>query len=126
MKRLYIALAFLAIVFSLCAFEQYTMKSTYTQVIAYVDSALDDAEKNDIQSAQETCRKLSTYWDRKYPCLTSMIDHSSLDEASMTITALDEIAENNNSDELITELITAKNQMKVIYKNQSITLGNIL
>lgn len=56
--------------------------------------------------------------------MTAMIDHGSLDDASVTINNLEDLAE-NKSDSLEDELVTAKNQIKSIYENQRITFGNI-
>jgi hypothetical protein len=56
--------------------------------------------------------------------MSSMCDHNMLDEASVTINSLPELAK-NKKDELENELIVAKNQTKSIYDNQRITFNNI-
>lgn len=125
MKRLYLAIGFLAIAISLCIFEQYTVSNAYKQTTAYIDSAITAVKKDDYESAEKSCTQLSEYWNKKYPYMTSMIDHGPLDDATVIINSLDELAK-NESDELETELITAKNQVKIIYDNQRVTLGNVL
>lgn len=124
MKKLYIAIAFLAIALSLCIFEQYTVHSAYKQTTEYIDSAIEGLDKNDYKTVEKECDKLSKYWDKKYPIMTAMIEHGPLDDASVTINSLNDLAK-NKSDELETQLITAKNQMKNIHDNQCITFGNI-
>lgn len=124
MKRLFIAIAFLALAFGLCTFEQITINKTYSQANSYIDRAIEQVEKQDFKGAEETCSTLDEYWDSKQQYLTAMIDHGSLDDTGVTITSLKDMAK-NESDDLEGELITAKNQIKSIYDNQKITFGNI-
>ena len=124
MKKLYIAIAFLIIALGLCVFEQYTVQSAYHQTTEYIDNAMESLEKNDYKAVEKSCDMLSKYWNKKYPIMTAMIDHGPLDDASVTINSLNDLAK-NKSDELETQLITAKNQMKNIHDNQCITFGNI-
>lgn len=124
MKKLYIAIAFLIIALGLCVFEQYTVQSAYHQTTEYIDNAMEGLEKNDYKAVEKSCDMLSKYWNKKYPIMTAMIDHGPLDDASVTINSLNDLAK-NKSDELETQLITAKNQMKNIHDNQCITFGNI-
>lgn len=124
MKKLYIAIAFLIIALGLCVFEQYTVQSAYHQTTEYIDNAMEGLEKNDYKAVEKNCDMLSKYWNKKYPIMTAMIDHGPLDDASVTINSLNDLAK-NKSDELETQLITAKNQMKNIHDNQCITFGNI-
>ena len=124
MKKLYIAIAFLIIALGLCVFEQYTVQSAYHQTTEYIDNAMEGLEKNDYIAVEKSCDMLSKYWNKKYPIMTAMIDHGPLDDASVTINSLNDLAK-NKSDELETQLITAKNQMKNIHDNQCITFGNI-
>lgn len=124
MKKLYIAIAFLIIALGLCVFEQYTVQSAYHQTTEYIDNAMEGLEKNNYKAVEKSCDMLSKYWNKKYPIMTAMIDHGPLDDASVTINSLNDLAK-NKSDELETQLITAKNQMKNIHDNQCITFGNI-
>ena len=124
MKKLYIAIAFLIIALGLCVFEQYTVQSAYHQTTEYIDNAMEGLERNDYKAVEKSCDMLSKYWNKKYPIMTAMIDHGPLDDASVTINSLNDLAK-NKSDELETQLITAKNQMKNIHDNQCITFGNI-
>ncbi len=124
MKRLYVAILFLAVAVSLCIFEQYTVSSAYKETTAYLNTAIEEVEKEDYESAKMTCKSLKAYWSQKQKYMAAMIDHGSLDDTSITILALDELAE-SESDSLEDELITAKNQIKSIYENQKITFGNV-
>ena len=124
MKRLYVALCFLAIAISLCIFEQYTVNKTYIDTTEYINMAIAAVEKEDYDTAKNACKKLNDYWGEKQKYMTAMIDHGSLDDASITINNLEDMAE-SKSESLAEELITAKNQIKSIYENQRITFGNV-
>ena len=124
MKRLYVAILFLAFAIGLCTFEQITINKTYTEANKYIDQAIEQVEKKDFKGAESTCTNLDKYWDSKNQYLTAMIDHGSLDDTSVTISSLKDLAK-NESDDLESELITAKNQIQSIYNNQKITFGNI-
>lgn len=124
MKRLYIAILFLAIAVSLCVFEQYTVNNAYKEAIQYIDNAIEGLEKDDYDTVKSECKRLNNFWGEKQKYMTAMIDHGSLDEASVTIGSLEDLAE-NESDSIEEELVTAKNQLKSIYDNQKITFGNI-
>lgn len=124
MKRLYVALCFLAVAISLCIFEQYKVHSVYKETTEYINTAIEQVDKEDFEKAKSTCKSLNNYWDKKQKYMTAMIDHGALDDASVTINNLEDLAE-NKSDSLEDELVTAKNQIKSIYENQRITFGNI-
>lgn len=124
MKRLYIAIFFLIAATGLCIFEQYTVESTYKQTTAMLTTASEMLDKKDYDGTISECKKLDEYWNKKYPYLTAMIEHSSLDEAGMTIASLEELAK-SQSDELESELISAKSQIESIHKNQKVTFGNV-
>ncbi len=124
MKRIYIAVLFLCISIGLCIFEQYTVKTAYETTTDYINTAIEQADKNDYESAEKTCEQLKKYWDKKYPYMTAMIEHGMLDETGITINSLENLAQ-NKSEDLQEELITAKNQIKSIRDNQKISFGNI-
>ncbi|MGN1420498.1 MAG: DUF4363 family protein [Eubacterium sp.] len=124
MKRVYLALGLLLLCICLCIFEQYTVETTYKETTALIDEAIEYTDKEDFKKAEETCKALTDYWDKKYPVLTAMIDHGMLDEAGTTIYSLEDMAK-EKSDDLHDNLITAKNQMKIVRENQRISAGNI-
>ncbi|MCM1114205.1 MAG: DUF4363 family protein [Clostridium sp.] len=124
MKKLYIAIVFLAVAIGLCVFEQYTVERTYEQATEYIDSALKGLDDKDYEQVQDKCRQLSDYWEEQYPFMTAMIDHGSLDDTSVTINSLNDYAQ-SKSDELESQLVTVKNQIKSIRDNQKVTFGNV-
>lgn len=124
MKKIYVAAALLAVCISLCIFEQYTVESTYKTAVQYIDCAIEYADRQDYKNAEKVCAELNRFWEKKYNILKSLIDHSALDEASVTISSLEAAAEDED-DELKSQLVSAKNQIRIIRDNQRVTFGNI-
>lgn len=124
MKRAYLAISLLSVCIFLCIFEQYTVKTVYTKSTDLINQAISYTDNDDYEKAEVTCKTLSQFWDKKYPFLTAMTDHGSLDEAKTTINSLEDMA-NEKSDDLHSTLVTAKNQIKTIRDNQEISFGNI-
>lgn len=124
MKKLYVAAAFLIVSIALCVYEQYTVNTSYKEATIIINSAIENVEKEDYDGAKENCKKLNEYWTERQKYMAPIIDHGALDDASVTINNLEDLAE-NESDSLADELITAKNQVKAIYENQKITFGNV-
>ena len=125
MKRIYLALTFLALCIGLCIFEQYTVENTYNRTSEYIEQAIEYTDKEDYQSAKAECKKLTDFWNKRYPYLSAMIEHGTLDDAGITIYSLEEMAQ-EKSEDLKENLIDAKNQIKMIRENQRISPGNIL
>lgn len=124
MKKLYLAIGLLAICISLCIYEQIMITHTYNSITSHIDQTIDYLEKEDKQAVIKRCDELTQYWEKRYPFLSAMIDHQALDDASVTINALNDLAE-QNSPNLRETLITAKNEIEVVRDNQRITIGNI-
>lgn len=124
LKRLILAVSFLLICIGLCTFEQYTIESTYKETTAVINQAIEYTEKEDYSKAENACKKLAEIWDKKYPCLTAMVEHGVLDDAGITINSLEDMASQKN-EALRETLIEAKNQIKAVRDNQKITFGNI-
>lgn len=124
MKRIYIAIFFLTLSIGLCVFEQYTVESTYKNTTVMLNTAQELLHKKDYDGIVKECSRLNEYWDKKYPCLSAMFDHDSLDEAGASIASLEELAK-SKSDDFESELINAKSRIEAIHKNQKITFGNI-
>lgn len=124
MKKIYIAILFLAICAGVCAFEQITINNVYSETTQIINYALDSNEQNDFNKAKMQCEKLRKVWNKRYPYLSAMIDHAQLDNASSAIKSTKDISR-DNKDELSEKLIEAKNEIQILKENQSITLGNI-
>lgn len=124
MKRVYLALGLLLFCICLCIFEQYTVEATYRETTTMIDEAIKYTDKEEYEKAEKICTQLTDYWDKKYPALSAMIDHGMLEEAGTTIYSLEDMAK-EKSEDLHDNLITAKNQIKIVRENQRISAGNI-
>ncbi len=124
MKKIYIAVVFLIICTGVCVFEQVTINNVYTKTSEIINTALELNERKKFEESKEECKKLRKVWQGKYPYLSAMIDHAQLDSANLAIKATKDIRK-DDEDELSEKLIDAKNEIKILKENQSITLGNI-
>lgn len=124
MKRLYIAIAFLVVLSSLCIYEQILVRQVYTGVTGYIDEAMQAFNNEEYDKTEKICLELTSYWEKKHKLMTALIEHGELDTTSVMINALSDLSE-NKKDELEKELIDIKNEMNIIYENQRISFGNI-
>lgn len=124
MKRIYIAIIFLSIALGLCIFEQIFINHFYDEAIALTEQAISCADDEDYDKAYKICKKLNDSWQKKYPYLTSMVEHGVVDEAGNLIGALPDLAKTKN-DDLRTQLVNVKNQLKTIRDVEKIKFENI-
>ncbi len=124
MKKVYVAILLLGICAGVCIFEQTTINNVYNNTNEIIDTAIKYTEQKDFEKSKKECEKLNDYWNKKYTCLSAMIDHAQLDSANASIISAKEI-ENDDFDSLKEKLIDAKSEIEIIKENQSITLGNI-
>lgn len=124
MKKVYLAILLLGICAGVCIFEQTAINEVYSNTNKIIDTALNYSEQKDFDKAKTECNKLNSYWNKKYACLSAMIDHAQLDNANASIISTKEI-EKDDFDSLKEKLIEAKSEIEIIKENQSITLGNI-
>ena len=125
MKRLYIALFFIAIIISFCVFEQVKVNCFYDEVSALIDSAEEYANAGDYETAYKKCESLDTYFQKQYKILSLIIHNKTLDDMSVSIHELKALAKNDDT-MLESRLLSAKIQAQQIKNNQRITLENIL
>lgn len=124
MNRLWFAGIFLVIAICLCTFEQYTVQTTYKTLDAMLESISEAANKKDYKYVREKCDEIEEIWDDKYTPLSSVSEHSSLNDFGLSIHALRGMAE-DKSEHLEPTINEAQSQLEYIYKGSKISLGNI-
>lgn len=105
MKRIWIAIVFLAISVTICVTEQIYINTAYNHINEYIDQG--DSER------------LLKYWQDKNDILYAFTDHKMLDSLSDSINSLEQ------TDEKEKTLIEIKAKAKTFYENQRITFSNI-
>lgn len=105
MKRIWIAVVFLAISVSFCITEQFFINTSYSQIVNYIDQGDSD--------------KLLEYWGKRNDMLYAFTDHKMLDSLSDSINSL------KDTDEKEKTMIEIKAKAKTFYENQRITFSNI-
>lgn len=125
MKRLWFAFVFLLIAIGLCTFEQYSVRNTYNTLSKLTASLEESAEKEDYKACEETSKKIEKIWMKQYPYMSAMIEHTSLDDAKITIFSLSGLAKEEEKEELLSKIGETKYMLEAIYKSQLPTFGNI-
>lgn len=121
MKRLWFALIFLLIAICGCCYEQYIVKTTYNDISMSIDMAL-NADKS--EEKEKYCNEITDKWDKYVQCVTLVTDHSILQSADVSISTINELAE-ESSDSLDEALIQAKSELNLIYDSSKINFSNI-
>ncbi|MCM1285057.1 MAG: DUF4363 family protein [Acetobacter sp.] len=124
MKRIYAAISFLIIAISLCTTEQVIVSKMYESSSEIISQAVTAIKKDDYKQTERLCSDLNKLWQKNYPLMSAMVDHGSLEDASLSISSLEDLAE-QKSDSLEDSLIELKNQIKAMKKGQEISFGNI-
>lgn len=124
MKRLYLAVFFLAICIGLCVYEQLVIDDLYDTSISYIDRAIEYADNEEYEKAGELCAELNTYWDKRYSVITSMAEHGVVDDAGIIIDILTDEAE-NDTEALHSDLAKARVQVRLVRDTAKISFGNI-
>lgn len=125
MKRLYIAVLFIALIISACVYEQIKVNSFYDTACEYIDEASLYADSGDYEGAYNTCNEFDSYYQKQYKCLSLMLYNNTLDDMNITIHELKALAKNKDTT-LESKLLAAKIQAQQIKSNQKICLENIL
>lgn len=124
MKRLYAAGLFLLICVGLCSYEQMLIEDVYKTTTSLINTAIEYADKEDFAAAEDVCGVLKSYWNKKYPYITSMSDHGTADDAGVLIASLEDTAK-NDTESLHSQLVETKAEIKLLRDNAKITFGNI-
>lgn len=124
MNRIWFAAIFLAITIGVCSYEQITIRNTFEDLTEILDVMSQDAEKEDYRAVEAKSRDMEKIWDKKYPVLSALNDHSTLNDTGVTLHSIRDLAKDENEDVKAT-VDEAKNQLQVIYDANKISFGNV-
>lgn len=119
MKRLWFAFIFIVLCVLACAYEQYVVKSAYTDIVAVIDLAMEAG--SDEEKAQY-CLEIAEEWNDYYKKVALIADHSILESADISIRQLEENTDGNSLDEI---LVQTKSELERIYESSRVNLSNI-
>ena len=117
MKRVWFAVAFLALSLSICIAEQHFINDFYNNMCKNIDTAIEYNLSGD-ERLGEAVDDLKDYWEKHNDLIFTMTNHGVLDELSAEIQAL-------NTDKIDNELYRVKGTLNVFYENQRITFANV-
>ena len=119
MKRLWFAFIFIVLCILACAYEQYVVKSAYDDIVYAIDMAI---EADSHEEKVEYCLEIAEEWSDYYKKIAIISEHSILESADISIRQLDETADGESLDELLTQM---KSELEYIYESSRINLSNI-
>lgn len=122
MKRLWFSAVFILIALSLCAFEQFFVYSECNEIIAHIDSAINET---DLKAKKEKCAAIEDEWEDFDRKATYITDHAILHSAEISIGTLNDL-NNLNAEDTNEALIGAKSEIEQVYDHSKINLSNIL
>ncbi len=125
MKRLIAAIVILVFTFSLTAITRKAFRKeiySLSDSILNVIDAVEYGSQSELASANEALQK---QWSKSEKILHSLLPHGEMDDAEQNITALREVLEHCDDEEVITRCIDALNQIKNLKESEKLSFENI-
>ena len=126
MKSFVIAVAILAVLvaggmaFDLC------LNNTTETLLNNCEEIDNDIRDTKFESAYKRTRELSEYIDRKKPLLSSILDHSNIDEIEKEISTLSGYTEKGDMVNSVVSVKNLKHMLEHLPENYALRLQNIL
>lgn len=125
MKRLIIAVTFVCIGIGLATGGFFSLRSICSEMEEKLYSVIDICEKEDKQSAIQSCEDVQTTWHKKNSLLGVYTNHSEMDELQILMKDLVRLAQEEQYDALIDASYTCIYHFEHINESEKPALGNI-
>lgn len=126
MKSFIIAMSILtALIISGIAFDC-CLNNTSTTLLEYCDEISDSIGDTKFETAHRKTEELEKYIDGKKPLLSSILDHSAIDEIEKEISTLSGYTEKGDEVNSVVSIKNLKHQLKHLPQNYALRLQNIL
>ncbi len=125
MKRLIAAVLLLVFAFTLTAATRKAFRKeiySLSDSILNVIDAVEYGSQSELTAANEALRK---QWSKSGKILHALLPHGEMDEAEQNITALREVLEHCDDEEVIKRCIDALNQIKNLKESEKLSFENI-
>ena len=120
MKRVWFAVAFLALCIGLCVFEQNYVGKCCEDMISIINQAIVYENADESDKCDAKIDELQKYWIEKNDVLFIFSEHDGLDELAESIRTL------NMTDDKNSALAKTKALVKIYYENERMALSNVL
>ena len=126
MKRLWIALSTLLLLFALCAAGKAAVTERVDGMLALLDQTKTAAAQGDLSSAATAAKDAEDYWLRNGVLLGSLLRHDEADSVSTQLAELRAYAENGDRGELLAVCAALTRQLEHIRGMESPLVQNVL
>ncbi|MGN1131725.1 MAG: DUF4363 family protein [Ruminococcus sp.] len=118
MKRLWYALVLVIIALGICFTEIIAVRNSYNTFVETIDQARLAVENKDYERARELSRTLEEKWDKNEKKLNYLLEHSVLDELSVTFAELPDLTSEDSESDFLSDIDKIKRQLTVLYTNE--------
>lgn len=134
MKRIWFALASMAIIFAACIVELIWIENstaTLTQSIDEIIQAVeneneDEANKLSDEEKAELGKNLHSNWDSLHTILAAFVDHARLEDIDQSIAVISECLKKEEESDFYIESAKLKGQLEHLKDTELPTISNIL
>lgn len=126
MKSFIIAMSIFAVLIASGIGFNFCLNNTSERLLRSCEEISDDIEEAKMQEAYAKSKELSEYIDGKKPILSSILDHSSVDEIEKQISEVIGFAGQNDVIDAVVSVKKLKHMFEHLPENYSLRLQNIL
>lgn len=118
MKRLWYALVLVIIALGICFTEIIAVRNSYNTFVETIEEARVAVEKKDYEKAEDLSRTLVDKWDKNEKKLNYLLEHSVLDDLSVTFAELPDLTSEDSESDFLSDIDKIKRQLTVLYTNE--------
>lgn len=126
MKSFFVAVAIFAVLVASGIAFDLCLNDTTETLLEYCDKIADDIGDTKFKDAYRHTEALAEYIDRKKPLLSSILDHSNIDEIEKEISTLSGYTQKCDTVNSVVGVKNLKHMLKHLPENYSLKLQNIL
>ena len=118
MKRLWYALVLVIIALGICFTEIFAVRNSYNTFVETIEEARRAVEEKDYERANSLSCALVDKWDKNEKKLNYLLEHSVLDDLSVTFAELPDLTSEDSESDYLADIDKIKRQLTVLYTNE--------
>ena len=126
MKSFVIAMSIFAVLIVGGMAFDYSLNATTEELLSSCEEIDKNIREDKLKAANEKEKQLSEYIDGKKPLLSSILDHSNIDEIEEQISELLGFTEQNDAENAVVSIRKLEHMFNHLPENYALTLQNVL
>ncbi|MBR4721012.1 MAG: DUF4363 family protein [Clostridia bacterium] len=126
MKSFVIAMSIFAVLIVGGMAFDYSLNATTEELLSSCEEIDKNIREDKLKAAYEKEKQLSEYIDGKKPLLSSILDHSNIDEIEEQISELLGFTEQNDAENAVVSIRKLEHMFNHLPENYALTLQNVL